>query len=178
MIADRRGPSMRASAVTISGAKRSRRNVTEPSSASVSMIGRDVVGAPVALGNHCPQTRSGRRPSPGAVAALEVAEQLLRRPRRPRPRRRRRRRRRRWAPAPRSARPRRRRPAEPAAGDHRRPAHADRRVLGGDDEIGAPGDDRVAGEAAALDDRDPRHDAPTAPPTARTRARRAPRPTG
>ena len=32
-------PSMRASAVTISGAKRSRRNVTEPSSASVSMIG-------------------------------------------------------------------------------------------------------------------------------------------
>ena len=33
-------PSMRASAVTISGAKRSRRNVTEPSSASVSMTGR------------------------------------------------------------------------------------------------------------------------------------------
>ncbi len=32
-------PSMRASAVTISGANRSRRNVTEPSSASVSMIG-------------------------------------------------------------------------------------------------------------------------------------------
>ena len=32
-------PSMRASAVAISGAKRSRRNVTEPSSASVSMIG-------------------------------------------------------------------------------------------------------------------------------------------
>jgi hypothetical protein len=32
-------PSMRANAVVISGAKRSRRNVTEPSSASVSMIG-------------------------------------------------------------------------------------------------------------------------------------------
>ena len=47
--------------------------------------------------------------------------------------------------------------AEPAAGDHRGPAHADRRVLGGDDQIGAPGDDRVAGKAAALDDRDPWH---------------------
>ena len=32
-------PSIRASAVTISGAKRSRRKVTEPSSASVSTIG-------------------------------------------------------------------------------------------------------------------------------------------
>jgi len=32
-------PSIRASAVTISGANRSRRNVTDPSSASVSMIG-------------------------------------------------------------------------------------------------------------------------------------------
>ena len=33
-------PSIRASAVTIPGAKRSRRNVTEPASASVSTTGR------------------------------------------------------------------------------------------------------------------------------------------
>ena len=35
-------PSIRASAVTISGAKRSRRKVTEPASASVSTIGATV----------------------------------------------------------------------------------------------------------------------------------------
>jgi hypothetical protein len=47
--------------------------------------------------------------------------------------------------------------AEAAAGDHRRPAHPQRGVLGGDDQVGAAGDHRVAGEAAAVDDGDPRH---------------------
>ena len=49
--------------------------------------------------------------------------------------------------------------AESAAGDHRRPAHADRGVLGGDDQIRRTRDHGVAREAAALDDRDARHEA-------------------
>ena len=49
--------------------------------------------------------------------------------------------------------------AESTACDHRGPAHADRGVLGGDDQIGTAGDHRIASEAAALDDRDPRHQA-------------------
>ena len=47
--------------------------------------------------------------------------------------------------------------AEPAAGDHRRPAHPEGGVLGGDDQIRAARDHGVAREAAALDDRDARH---------------------
>ncbi len=49
--------------------------------------------------------------------------------------------------------------AEAAALDHRRPAHAERDVLGGDDQVRAAGDHGVAGEAAAGDDGDPRHQA-------------------
>ena len=49
--------------------------------------------------------------------------------------------------------------AQAAALDHRRTAHPERRGLGGDDQVGAAGEDRVAGEAAPGDDRDPRHDA-------------------
>ena len=49
--------------------------------------------------------------------------------------------------------------AEPAALDHRRPAHAERDVLGRDDQVRAAGDHRVAGEAAPGDDGDPRHQA-------------------
>ena len=47
--------------------------------------------------------------------------------------------------------------AEPAAGDHRRPAHSERGVLGGDDQIRTARDHGVAREAAALDDRDARN---------------------
>jgi len=50
-------------------------------------------------------------------------------------------------------------PAEPATLDHRRAAHAQRDVLGGDDQVGAAGDHGVAGEAAAGDHRDPWHQA-------------------
>jgi hypothetical protein len=49
--------------------------------------------------------------------------------------------------------------AEPAARDHRRPAHADRCVRGGHDQVGGPRDDGVTCEAASLHDRDPRHQA-------------------
>ena len=48
--------------------------------------------------------------------------------------------------------------AESAAGDHRRPTHAYRGVLGGDDQIRRTRDHSVACEAAALDDRDARHE--------------------
>ena len=47
--------------------------------------------------------------------------------------------------------------AEPAALDHRRAAHADRRVGGGDDHVAAAEQRRVAGEAAARGDADHRH---------------------
>ena len=61
-------PSIRANAVTSSGAKRSRRNVTEPSSASVSMIGSTVVGAALALRDQVAQPRLvGGRPRLGAA---------------------------------------------------------------------------------------------------------------
>ena len=116
----------------------------------------DVVGAPVTLGNHCAQgglvagVAAGRR-------SLEVAEQplgdgdrfrlvgdddvddavgLLHRDR---------------ADLVGVD------VAEPAAGDHRGPAHADRRVPGGHDQVGGPRDHGVAREAATLDDRDARH---------------------
>ena len=54
--------------------------------------------------------------------------------------------------------------AQAAAGNHRRAAHPDRHVLGGDDQIRAAGDHRVAGEAAAGDDRDPWNQARQARP--------------
>ena len=158
-------PSIRASAVTISGANRSRRNVTDPSSANVSMIGRDVVGTPGTLGNHCAQTCLVTAVA-GCRRTLEVAQQPLRH-------------RDRFRlvgdddvddPVGRLHRDRADfvgvNVAEPAACDHRRSAHADRRVLSGDDQIGTPGDDRVARKAAALDDRDPRHHPRQLPPTA------------
>ena len=47
--------------------------------------------------------------------------------------------------------------AEPAALDHRRAAHADVRVLGGDHHVAAAEDRRVAGEAVAGVDADERH---------------------
>ena len=49
--------------------------------------------------------------------------------------------------------------AQAAALDHRRAAHPERGALGGDDQVRAAGEHRVAGEAAPGDDRDPRHDA-------------------
>ena len=49
--------------------------------------------------------------------------------------------------------------AEIAALDHRRPAHADRRVLGGDHHVAAAEERRVAGEAAAGVDADQRRHA-------------------
>ena len=52
--------------------------------------------------------------------------------------------------------------AEPAALDHRRAAHADVRVLGGDDDVAAAEDRGVAGEAVAGVDADERHEARTA----------------
>ena len=48
---------------------------------------------------------------------------------------------------------------QPPALDHRRAAHPERGVLGRDDQVGAAGDHRVAGEAAPGDDGDPRHQA-------------------
>ena len=69
--------------------------------------------------------------------------------------------------------------AEPAARDHRRPAHPERRVLGRDDQVRAAGDHGVAGEAAALDDRDPRHLArQPRPQRERARVQRTRRPGG
>ena len=151
-------PSMRANAVTSSGAKRSRRNGDR------ALVGErlddrlDLVGAPLALGDELAQPRLVR-PRPGGRRALEVAEQPL------------------------GDRDRLGlvgdddvdhavgrlhvdRPdvvgvdvAEAAARDHRRAAHAERRVLGRDDQVRAAGDHGVAGEAAALDDRDPRDEA-------------------
>ena len=47
--------------------------------------------------------------------------------------------------------------AEAAAFDHRRPAHADGGVLGGDDDVAAAEQRRVAGEAATGIDADQRH---------------------
>ena len=47
--------------------------------------------------------------------------------------------------------------AEAAALDHRRPAHAERRALGRDDHVAARDQRGVAGERAAVDDRDQRH---------------------
>jgi len=44
-----------------------------------------------------------------------------------------------------------------AAFDHRRTPHAERDVLGRHDQIGAPGDHRIAREAASRDDGDPGH---------------------
>ena len=49
--------------------------------------------------------------------------------------------------------------AEPAALDHRRPAHAEGRALGRDDDVGAGDQRRVAGKATAVDHRDHRHEA-------------------
>ena len=49
--------------------------------------------------------------------------------------------------------------AEAAALDHRRAAHADRGVLGGDDDVAAAEQRGVAGEAVAGDDADHRHQA-------------------
>ncbi len=46
---------------------------------------------------------------------------------------------------------------QPAALDHGRPAHADVGVGGRDDHVAHPGEGRVAGEAAAGDDRHQRH---------------------
>ena len=53
--------------------------------------------------------------------------------------------------------------AEPAAFDHRRPAHADAGVLGRDDDVAAPEQRRVAGEAVPGRDPDER-DQPGQPP--------------
>ena len=64
---------------------------------------------------------------------------------------------------------------EAATLDHRRAAHAERGRLGGDDQVRAAGEHGVAGEAAAGDDRDPRHHARRAAPRARRRECRAPR---
>ena len=67
--------------------------------------------------------------------------------------------------------------AEPAALDHRRPAHAERDVLGRHDQVRAAGDHGVAGEAAPGDDGDPRHHARQPRPQrerARVAARRRP----
>ena len=47
--------------------------------------------------------------------------------------------------------------AEPAAFDHRRTAHADRRILGRDDHVAAAEHRGIAGEAIAGDDADHRH---------------------
>ena len=47
--------------------------------------------------------------------------------------------------------------AEAAAFDHRRPAHADARVVGGDDDVAAAQQRRIAGKAAAMHDADHRH---------------------
>ena len=47
--------------------------------------------------------------------------------------------------------------AESAALDHRRPAHAERRALGRDDHVAARDQRGVAGERAAVHDRDQRH---------------------
>ena len=49
--------------------------------------------------------------------------------------------------------------AETAALDHRRPAHADARVLGGDDDVAAAEQRGVAGEAVARRDAHQRHEA-------------------
>ena len=104
-------PSIRASAVTISGAKRSRRKVTEPSSASVSTIGRDLIGAarPLRDGSRS-AAWSGTRPAPSSPGSSRAAAW---RPRSPPLRRRRPRRPRRCRPASPSARPRRGRPPSP-----------------------------------------------------------------
>ena len=48
--------------------------------------------------------------------------------------------------------------AEAAALDHRRPAHPDARVLGGDDDVAAAEQRRVAGKAVAGGDPDERHE--------------------
>ena len=60
--------------------------------------------------------------------------------------------------------------AQAAALDHRRAAHPERGALGGDDQVRAAGEHRVAGEAPPGDDRDPRHDA-REPAPERERAR-------
>ena len=152
-------PSIRASAVTISGAKRGAQERHRALVGERLDDRRDVVGAPLALGHELAQQRLvGRRRPPASRPGSRRA--AASRPRSPRPRRRPRRRRRRSAPAPRSGRPRRASTvAEAAALDHRRAAHPERGVLGRDDQVGAAGDHRVAGEAAPGDDRDPRHDA-------------------
>ena len=61
-------PSIRASAVTIPGAKRSRRNVTEPVVGERLDHGRDVVGAPRALGHRSRAARAWSGASPDAAA--------------------------------------------------------------------------------------------------------------
>ena len=153
-------PSIRASAVTISGAKRSRRKVTEPSSASVSIDRRRPRRRAAARSGTMSRSarlvglRARRRSRPGSSRAAA------------------------WPPpSPRAssatasvdhavARLHLQRAdlvgvdlAEAAALDHRRAAHAERDVLGGDDQVRAAGEHRVAGEAAAGDDGDPRHQA-------------------
>src|SRR5690606_38050635 len=54
--------------------------------------------------------------------------------------------------------------AEAPALDHRRAAHADVGVAGGDDDVAAAGDGGVAGEAPAGGDADPGHQAAQPPP--------------
>ena len=168
-------PSMRASAVTISGAKRSRRNVDRALVGERLDDRRDVVGAPLALGH---QRRAARlvgrrrraRPRPGSSRAAACVTATA---------------------SASSATTTSTTPlgacivdradvvgvdvAQPAARDHRRAAHADRGVLGRDDQVRAAGDHRVAGEAAALDDRDPRHEARQPRPQRERAHVRAPR---
>ncbi len=164
-------PSIRASAVTISGANRSRRKTAEPSSAIVSTIG--------ATARRAARARArGREGAPGRARVPARSPPGRRRaasssPRSPPPRRRPRRRRRRWPlhrvgpTSSASTIP------NPAALDHRRAAHPERDVLGRDDQVGAAGDHRVAGEAAAGDDRDPRHESRELAQSANARMSRA-----
>ena len=135
-----------------------RSSSTESVSASVSITRADVVDR--AAGSRGSTSRSSalvgarptRRPGPGSTRGTAWP------PRPPRPRRRPRRRRRRSAPAP-SIGPivLRREHAEPAALDHRRAAHPDVRVRGGDHHVAAAEQRGVAGEAAARRDADERH---------------------
>ena len=167
-------PSIRASAVTISGAKASRRKLTEPSSASPVDRGADVVGASAALGDHLAQERLVGL-APLRQRPLEVGDQPLRRRDRlglvgdrdvDDPVRR--------LDGERADRVGLER-AQTAALDHRRAAHAQRGALGGDDQVGGPGEHRVAREAPAGDDRDPAARRPRAAPRARRRGCRGPR---